>query len=141
MTLPDTVIALIERGPLTTCVTRNPDGGPQVSCVWVGVEDGEVFFVSLPENRKVQNLRRDPRIVLVMPAGSHNQVGMEEYCVLHGRARVEAGGGPERLQRLAHTYVGPDSVFPPMPDPPPGHVIRVEALRFGGLGPWTDASS
>jgi hypothetical protein len=24
-----------------------------------------------------------------------------------------------------------------MSDPPPGHVIRVEALRFGGLGPWT----
>src|SRR4249920_1891579 len=140
MDLPESVIQLIERGPLTTCVTRNPDGGPQVSCVWVGVEDGDVYFVSLPENRKVQNLRRDPRIVLVMPAGTRNAVGMEQYCVLHGRARIEAGGGPERLQELAHTYVGPYSVFPPMSDPPPGHVIRIEALRFGGLGPWTDPS-
>ncbi len=110
-----------------------------MSCVWVGVEDGEVYFVSLPENRKVRNLRRDPRIVLVMPAGTRNAVGMEEYCVLRGRARIEAGGGPERLQELAYTTWA-RTRLPADVRPPPGHVIRIEALRLGGLGPWTEPS-
>jgi hypothetical protein len=28
--------------------------------------------------------------------------------------------------------------FPPMEDPPPGHVIRIVPERVGGIGPWTD---
>jgi len=43
------------------------------------------------------------------------------------------------LQRLAHTYIGPDVVFPNMPDPPPGFVTRItpESGSFeasGGVG-------
>jgi hypothetical protein len=65
-----------------------------------------------------------------------NPFGLHEYLVLYGNARVTEGGGPEVLQRLAHTYLGPDVTFPPMPDPPPGYVTRVTVERIGGLGPW-----
>jgi hypothetical protein len=34
--------------------------------------------------------------------------------------------------------VGPDAVFPPMPNPPPGFVTRITPERIGGIGPWTD---
>jgi hypothetical protein len=37
---------------------------------------------------------------------------------------------------LARTYIGPDAVFPPMPDPPPGFVTRITVERLGGVGPW-----
>jgi hypothetical protein len=40
------------------------------------------------------------------------------------------------LQRLAHVYLGPDVKFPPMDDPPAGHVMRVSVDRLGGVGPW-----
>jgi hypothetical protein len=50
--------------------------------------------------------------------------------------RVTEGGGAETLQRLAHTYLGPDVVFPNMPDPPPGFVTRITPERIRGLGPW-----
>ena len=34
------------------------------------------------------------------------------------------------------TGVGPDVKFPPMPDPPPGVVMRITVERLGGVGPW-----
>ena len=61
--------------------------------------------------------------------------------MLYGNARVTEGGGPEVLQRLAHTYLGPDIIFPPMPDPPPGFVTRVTVERIGGLGSWNSPAS
>jgi hypothetical protein len=65
-----------------------------------------------------------------------NEIGLREYLVVHGRARVEEGGAPELLQRLAHVYLGPDVRFPPMPDPPPGVITRITVERVGGFGPW-----
>jgi hypothetical protein len=74
------------------------------------------------------------RLVLEGPA--HNQLGLRDYLVVHGTARITEGGGPELLQRLAHTYLGPDVTFPSMDDPPPGVVVRIATERFGGSGPW-----
>ena len=54
---------------------------------------------------------------------------------------VTEGGAPELLHRLAQTYVGPGTVFPPMPNPPPGFVTHVTVTRVGGNGPWTDTTS
>ena len=56
-------------------------------------------------------------------------------------ARVTEGGAPAMLQGLAHTYLGPDVVFPPMPNPPPGFVTRITPERFGGVGPWNPTQS
>ena len=57
--------------------------------------------------------------------------------MVHGTARLTAGGAPELLQELAHTYLGPDVRFPPMDDPPPGTVTRITIDRVGGVGDWT----
>jgi hypothetical protein len=46
------------------------------------------------------------------------------------------GDAPERLQRLAGAYLGPDVKFPPMDDPPPGYTLRITVERIGGVGPW-----
>jgi hypothetical protein len=32
--------------------------------------------------------------------------------------------------------IGPDAVFPAMPDPPPGFVTRVRVERVAGIGAW-----
>ena len=62
--------------------------------------------------------------------------GLDEYLVLYGSARVSEGGAPALLQRLAHTYIGPDVRFPPMDDPPPGFVTHVRVERIAGNGEW-----
>jgi hypothetical protein len=93
-------------------------------------------FGTLPDQRKLQNLRRDPRIALSLQSDRVNEWGLREYLVINGTARITEGGAPELLQRLAHTYLGPEVVFPAMPNPPPGFVTRVRVDRITGIGPW-----
>jgi PPOX class probable F420-dependent enzyme len=127
---------VLESSALAHLVTLEPDGRPQVSIVWVGLDGDEIVCGHLPDHRKLRNIRRDPRVALSIEAGTRNPVGLAEYLVVHGSARVTEGGGPEVLQRLAHTYLGPDVKFPPMDDPPPGYVTHITVERIGGVGPW-----
>jgi len=134
--IPEPARELVESEALAHLVTLEPDGRPQVSCVWVGLEDGDIVFASLGERRKLDNIRRDPRVCLSIEGTAINAIGLREYLVVHGTARIEEGGGPELLQRLAYTYIGPDVKFPPMEDPPPGVVVHIVPERLGGVGPW-----
>jgi PPOX class probable F420-dependent enzyme len=134
--IADSARELLESEALGHLVTLEADGSPQVSCVWVGLEDGDIVFASLGERRKLDNIRRDPRVVLSIEGTGMNPLGLREYLVVHGTARIVEGGGPELLQRLAHTYLGPDTKFPPMDDPPPGVVVHIVPERLGGVGPW-----
>jgi len=137
MTLPDSARAVLESGALAHLVTLNPDGTPQITCVWVGLDGDEIVCGHLnPAQQKLRNVARDPRVALSIEAQEANAIGMRHYLVVHGRARVTEGGAPELLQELARVYVGPDAVFPPMADPPPGCVLRIAVERIGGFGPW-----
>jgi PPOX class probable F420-dependent enzyme len=134
--LPEAARELLESDAVAHVVTLDSDGGPQVTAAWVGLEDGEIVFATLPDQRKLKNLRRDPRVALSIPSSTTNQWGLLEYLVVYGTARVTEGGAADLLQRLAYTYLGPDVVFPNMPNPPPGFVTRVTPERIGGVGPW-----
>jgi PPOX class probable F420-dependent enzyme len=136
--LPEAARELIESGVLGHLVTLSADGSPQVSCIWVGLDGDELVSGHLAASqRKLQNVRRDPRVTLSFEGTRVHPPGLKEYLVIHGRARVEEGGAPELLQRLAHVYLGPDVKFPPMDDPPPGFTMHVTVERVGGVGPWT----
>jgi len=63
---------------------------------------------------------------------------VEVDLVVHGRARVEAGGAPALLQELAKKYLGPDVVFPPGDNPPEGYITRITIERVTGIGPWAE---
>jgi PPOX class probable F420-dependent enzyme len=134
--LSDAALALLASDAVATIVTLDDDGTPHLSAAWVGVEEGEIVFATLPDQRKLRNLRHDPRIALSLHGDRVNDWGLREYLVINGVARITAGGGPELLQRLARTYLGPDIVFPAMPDPPPGYVTHVRVDRVSGIGPW-----
>jgi len=127
---------LIESDRLAHMVTLNPDGSPQVTCVWVGMDGDEIVTAHLPRNQKVRNVERDPRVAISIEGEGISEVGLREYLVVRGSARIQEGGAPETLQRLARVYLGPDVKFPPMDDPPPGYVIRTTPERIGGVGPW-----
>jgi PPOX class probable F420-dependent enzyme len=134
--LPQAARALIESDAVAHVVTLDKDGGPQVTAAWVGLDGDEIVFATLPDQRKLRNLRLDPRIALSIPTTTTNEWGLLEYLVVYGTARVTEGGATEVLQRLAHTYLGPDVMFPPVPNPPPGYVTRITVERLGGVGPW-----
>jgi PPOX class probable F420-dependent enzyme len=134
--LPDSARAVIESGALAHLVTLNPDGSPQVTCVWVGLDGDEIVCAHLPRHRKIENMERDPRVALSIEAEGANEFGLRHYLIAYGRARITEGGAPQLLQRLAETYLGPGTVFPPMPDPPPGYVTHITVERLAGVGPW-----
>jgi PPOX class probable F420-dependent enzyme len=136
--LPESARAVLESDGLAHLVTINPDGSPQVSIVWVGLDGGDIVSAHLLEQQKLRNIRRDPRVSLSVETPESNAMGLREYLVVHGRATIEEGGAAELLQELARTYLGPDVVFPPMLDPPPGFRLRIAVERIGGIGPWAD---
>jgi PPOX class probable F420-dependent enzyme len=149
ISLPQSARDLIAGGALAHLVTLNPDGGPQVSGVWVKVDGDELVVATLRETQKVKNLRRDPRTVLSFESPQKNAMGLTEYLVVYGTATIHEGGAAAVLQELARGYIGPGAKFPPTDNPPPGYLIRVRVERVGGVGPrgdrlrgaqWTAAS-
>jgi PPOX class probable F420-dependent enzyme len=135
-TLSDAALELLASDAVATVVTLDADGSPHMSVAWVGIEGGEIVIGTLDDQRKLQNLRRDPRIAMTIQSEHINDWGLREYLVINGTARITEGGAAALLQRLAHTYIGPDVVFPAMPDPPPGFVTRIRIDRVSGMGPW-----
>jgi PPOX class probable F420-dependent enzyme len=128
---------VLTAGRLAHLVTINADGSPQVSIVWVGLDRDEIVSGHLGVRQKLRNVERDPRVVLSLETGHRNAMGLDEYLVVRGTARVTEGGAPGLLQRLAHVYLGSDTRFPPVDDPPPGYVLRITPERIGGVGPWS----
>jgi PPOX class probable F420-dependent enzyme len=135
--IPQDVKNLIESGCPAHLVTLNRDGSPQVTIVWIGLDGDELVAGHLPRNRKVKNIQRDPRVAVSLEADTKSSMGLTEYAVLYGEARIQEGGAPELLQRLAEVYIGPGVKFPPMENPPPGYVTRIRVDRIEGVGPWT----
>ena len=140
MKLPQPLIDLIKTGRDAHLVTMNKDGSPHVTIVWIGIENGEIVCAHLPRNQKVRNIERDPRVVISIEAPTKSDYKLTEYAVLYGEARITEGGAPELLQKLARIYIAPDAKFPPMENPPPGYVTRIQVTRIEGVGPWMNAS-
>jgi PPOX class probable F420-dependent enzyme len=137
LTLSTAARRLLESDRVAHLATIDPDGSPQVTCVWVGLDGDDVVFASLPRNRKIENVARDPRVTLSIETDAVNAHGLLEHLILRGTARITEGGAADLLQDLAHTYLGPDVVFPPMDDPPPGYVVHITPERAGGIGDWS----
>jgi PPOX class probable F420-dependent enzyme len=137
MALPPEAAELIRTGPLGHLVTIGADGAPQVTCVWVAVDGHDLLTAHLNSGqRKLENVRRDPRVVMSFEGTEVQPPGLRQYLVVHGTAAIEEGGAPELLAELARTYLGPDVKFPPMDDPPAGVRMRIAVERVGGIGPW-----
>jgi PPOX class probable F420-dependent enzyme len=137
MALPESAKELIRSGALGHLVTIGGRGAPQVTCVWVAVDGDDLLTAHLnPRLRKLDNIRRDPRVSVSFEGTVIRPPGLREYLVVHGSATIEEGGAPELLQELARVYLGPDVRFPAMDDPPPGVRTRIAVDRVGGIGPW-----
>ena len=135
-TIPESVRAVLESSALAHLVTLGLDGSPQVSIVWVGLDGDEIVAGHLAERRKVRNIRNDPRVALSFETSGHNERGLVEYLVIHGTARISEGGAPALLQRLAHTYLGPEVQFPPPEAALPGFITHITVDGITGVGPW-----
>ncbi|WP_329483427.1 PPOX class F420-dependent oxidoreductase [Kribbella sp. NBC_01484] len=136
MRIPESARGVLESNALGHLVTINADGSPQVSVIWVGLDGDEIIAAHIPNNQKVKNIRRDGRVVLSIETDRSNEMGLTEYLVITGTARITEGGAVDVLRGLAKTYVGPDAQYRPGEDLPPGYVTHITVDKIGGVGPW-----
>jgi len=137
MKIPQSICELLPKAPLAHLTTLNSDGSPQVTVVWVGIENEEFVIGHMAAHKKVRNVQRDARVALSLLGDKTNAKGLREYVVIYGNARVTEGGAADLLQRLARIYLGPNAIYPP----PAmrnisGYITRITPTRFTGIGPW-----
>jgi len=65
----DEVTAFVEGSRTCTMATVGPSGTPHLVAMWFGVVEGEVWFETKAKSQKVQNLRRDPRVTVLVEDG------------------------------------------------------------------------
>ena len=126
---------LIASGPMAHLSTINPDGSPQVSVVWVGLDGEELVSGHMSWYTKLRNIDRDGRVVLSFDAPRAPGVFLNPYAMLRARARIEhTDEAWDLLDRLAKVYIAPDAQFPAPRGP--GYIVRYVVERVGGVGPW-----
>jgi len=136
--IPESLRELLQTGPLVHVTTIDPDCTPHVTLAWAGVDGDEIVMATFfyPEQRKLRNLRRDPRVVLSVQAKEFSGQGLWPYAVIQGRVdRITEGGALAVMDRLAEFYIGPGQQYP-MRDAPDGLVLHVAVDRIYGQGPW-----
>ena len=77
--------------------TINKDGSPQLTTLWFAVVDGAITFETYTKSQKIVNLRRDPRIAVLVEDGT-------EYAKLRGvsiNGRAELADEPAAVERCA----------------------------------------
>jgi PPOX class probable F420-dependent enzyme len=133
--LPNDLRELIKSGPLTHLTTINPDGGPQVTVIWIGLDGETIVSGHMSHYRKLKNIERDPRVVLSFVAPRDHSAILNPYAVLRARANVEPSDAAcDLLNRLTKTYLSPEAEFPAPRGP--GYIVRYEIERISVVGPW-----
>ncbi|WP_350280678.1 PPOX class F420-dependent oxidoreductase [Kribbella sp. HUAS MG21] len=140
MNLPESTHRLFEEPKDVTMVTIDPDGAPHASLVWVG-RDGDDLLIGVEEkHRKTRNLRRDPRITLILQDDRVSTRGLTQYLVVRGTVTLDGPGTPQYkplMDRLTRKYLGQDEFpFGNETGYAGATVVRVAVDRVTGEGPW-----
>ncbi|MFJ9406472.1 PPOX class F420-dependent oxidoreductase [Streptomyces sp. NPDC101393] len=100
--LSDDLKKLLDGPVFVTVATIQPDGSPQVSPVWVKRDGNDLLISTTVGRRKETNLRRDPRVtVVVQPADAPYT-----YAEVRGSATLTTEGGQQLIDELSHKYTG-----------------------------------
>jgi PPOX class probable F420-dependent enzyme len=128
--LSDELKALLDTPVFVTVATVQPDGSPQLSPVWVKRDGDDVLISTTIGRRKEQNLRRDPRVsVLLQPFDAPYT-----YAEIRGTAEMTTEGGQDLINELSVKYVGKKyaDFNPAASEDAPRVVIRVTPRKVVG---------
>ena len=104
--LSEPVRRLLEEPNFGSLATVRPDGGPQVSTVWVDT-DGERVVINTAQGRqKPQNLERDPRVAIAVVDRNNPY----RQAVIRGRVvEITEQNADAHIDRMAKKYLGKDT--------------------------------
>jgi PPOX class probable F420-dependent enzyme len=109
MTLDDKARQLVDGRNFATIATLNPDGSPQTSVIWVGLDGDTVVFSTTASRRKTRNILRDPRVSLTVVDVTDPYRAVE----LRGKAEVSDDESLAVANQLSHKYLGVDKPAEP----------------------------
>jgi PPOX class probable F420-dependent enzyme len=118
MPLDEDVIRLAKGKNLATVVTLMPDGQPQALLTWVDTDGEHVLVNTEPQRQRARNVRRDPRITVLI----HSAADPWDWAEVRGRVTGMVTGGEARqhVDDLSRKYVGTEYRNPIGPE---GRVI------------------
>jgi PPOX class probable F420-dependent enzyme len=106
MTRAEALAFLVAKPRTAQVATVRADGRPHVATVWIAVDGETVVFTTWHESVKAHNLRRDPRISLIVDDDRPPYA----YVILDGAAELVEQPDPEELRawatRIARRYMG-----------------------------------
>ncbi|WP_090932042.1 PPOX class F420-dependent oxidoreductase [Nonomuraea jiangxiensis] len=128
--LSDSARKILNAPNIGVLATLNPDGSPQTSVVWVGIDGDDVVISSQAGRRKVLNLERDPRASLSV----FDLSDPEQYVEVRGVATVTEDAGRRLAVLLAEKYDGEGAGEEYLRLPPSAVrvVIRISPQRVVG---------
>src|SRR5688500_10923292 len=104
--IPDAFRDLFTKPAFANLVTLMPDGSPQVTPVWIDLQDGTLVVNTAKGRLKDRNMRRDPRVALAVSDPSNPY----RYIQVRGRvADVTEQGADAHIDRMAKKYLGADT--------------------------------
>ena len=87
----------IEERKSLQVATLNKDGSVHLTTLWFAVVDGRIVFETFTKSQKIVNLKRDPRIAVLLEAGT-------DYSELRGvsiNGTAQLHSDPEVVHRYA----------------------------------------
>ena len=133
--LPQPVKTLLENKAYGHVLTFTAKSQPRLTMVWMDVDGDEVLFNTAEGRGKIQDLRRDPRVIVSVQDRNDPQ----SYAVFHGKARITEEGARAHIHKLAKRFLGVDT----FPGPPTETrlIVRISVDRISGVAPgykpWT----
>jgi PPOX class probable F420-dependent enzyme len=122
MPLDEDVVRLAKGKNLATVVTLMPDGQPQALLTWVDTDGEHVLVNTEPQRQKARNIRRDPRITVLI----HSRDDPWDWAEVRGRVveTIDGERARQHIDELSRKYVGRDYRNPIGPQ---GRIILVIA--------------
>jgi PPOX class probable F420-dependent enzyme len=122
--------ALIARPVLASLATLNPDGSPQITPLWVGLDGDDVMFNTAQGRKKARNLERDARVAVTVidPDDQYNVVAFRGTVI-----DVTTDGADADIDALAKKYLGVDT-YPMRSEAEVRIIVRVRTdhIAMGG---------
>jgi PPOX class probable F420-dependent enzyme len=103
--IPEAYRDLFSKPAFGHLVTLMSDGSPQVTPVWVDLQDGRVIINTAKGRLKDRNMSRDPRVALAVtdPANPYR------YLQIRGRVTGPTEDGADaHIDKMAKKYLGKD---------------------------------
>jgi PPOX class probable F420-dependent enzyme len=102
--LQPAVKSLLEGPNYAHLATVLPDGSPHSVPLWVGLEGGQIAFLTDPKSRKARNVAHDPRVAISLT----DREQPFTMATIRGRVtgRLDGDEAWEIIDRISTVYTG-----------------------------------